>query len=140
MTLKNYGKTKKVKKDQEQKKGKEQKKSTLERKLDIPLPLSVIWYIIAISLLFYGLYILGMHFLLKHVVKEGGQWWIFTAERPVHNPFSGFQDIRWGKFYIPVKAMSKYYPFAPLAAFFGFLMLGVRSLTFSAFVKKFSKK
>ena len=68
MTLKNYGKTKKVKKDQEQKKGKEQKKSTLERKLDIPLPLSVIWYIIATSLLFYGLYILGMHFLLKHVV------------------------------------------------------------------------
>jgi len=136
MTLKNRGKEK----NQEQKKNKKPQKSTLERKLDIPLPLSVIWYIIATFLLFYGLYILGMHYLLKHVVQEGGQWWIFTAERPALNPFSGFQDVRWGEFYIPVKAMTKYYPLAPLAAFFGFLMLALRSLTFSAFVKKFSGK
>lgn len=124
MTLKIYGKGK-------------PEKSSLERKLDIPLPLSVIWYIVAVFLLFYGLYILGVHFLAKQVVSRGGEWWIFTIKRPHLNPFSGFQDVRWGTFYIPVKAMSRYYPFAPLAAFFGFFMLAIRSLSFSAFVKKF---
>lgn len=118
--------------------GRKPEKSSLEKKLDIPLPLSVIWYIAAVSLLFYGLYILGMHFVLKHVAQEGGEWWIFTMERPPLDPFSGFQDIRWGSFYIPVKAMARYYPFAPLAVLFGLLMLGIRSLAFSAFVRKFS--
>jgi len=138
MTLKSSGKKSQEKQNNYNKNPKKQ--SSLERKLDIPLPLSVIWYIIATFLLFYGLYILGMHYLLKHVTQEGGQWWVFTAKRPPLNPFSGFQDVRWGSFYIPVKAMARYYPFAPLAALFGLFMLGIRSLTFSAFIRKFSGK
>ena len=59
--MKNYGKGK-------------PEKSSLEKKLDIPLPLSVIWYIVAVFLLFYGLYILGVHFLAKQVVSKGGEW------------------------------------------------------------------
>ena len=120
MMSKNYGK----------------EKSSLERKLDIPFSLSVWWYIAAVFLLFYGIYAFGMFYLAKYVHAHGGDWHIFTIKRPRLTPFSSYRDVRWGKFYVPVRAVLVYYRFS-VVSLIGAVMLMVRKLSFNLFVRKF---
>jgi len=112
------------------------KKSSLERKLDIPFSLSVWWYIAAVFLLFYGIYTFGMFYLAKYVHANGGEWNMFTTKRPHLTPFSSYQDVRWGKFYVPVRAVLVYYRFS-VVSLIGAVMLMVRKLSFNLFVRKF---
>jgi len=112
------------------------KKSSLERKLDIPFSLSVWWYIAAVFLLFYGIYTFGMFCLAKDVHANGGEWNMFTTKRPRLTPFSSYRDVRWGKFYVPVRAFLVYYRFS-VVSLIGAVMLMVRKLSFNLFVRKF---
>lgn len=119
--------------------GKSKKRNALEKKLEVPFPLSVWWYLLSVFLLFFGIYIYGMHFLTDFVNSKGGTWSIFTTKRPHLTPYSGPQDIRWGSFYIPSIALNKYYAFAPFSLISGIVMLSLRFLFFKLFVKKHSQ-
>jgi hypothetical protein len=119
--------------------GKKPEKSSLERKLNIPFSLSVWWYIAAVFLLFFGIYALGMFYLTKYVQAQGGTWHLFTTKRPHLTPFSSYRDVRWGTFYIPVKAVLVYYRFAALSVI-GAIMLMIRRLSFNLFLKKFQSR
>jgi len=52
---------------------------------------------------------------------------------------SSYRDIRWGTFYIPVKAVLVYYRFAALSVI-GAIMLMIRRLSFNLFLKKFQSR
>jgi len=57
-------------------------------------------------------------------------------KRPHLTPFSSYQDVRWGKFYVPVRAVLVYYRFS-VVSLIGAVMLMVRKLSFNLFVRKF---
>lgn len=119
---------------------KAKKQSSLEKRLEAPLPLSVWWYLAAVFLLFFGIFVFGLRFLAAFVDSKGGQWSIFTIKRPHLTPYSGPQDVRWGIFYIPVIALNKLLSFAPIALLLGIVMLLLRFVMLKHFLNKHTQK
>lgn len=118
-------------------KPKEKPKADLKQKLEIPFILSIWWYMAGIFLLLFGVYILGMHFLQGYVDSYNGEWSFFTTQRPHLTPYSSPQEVRWGMFYIPTRAIDRFYAFAPVSAILGFLAMALRYVVLSAFLKKY---
>lgn len=71
---------------------------------------------------------------LKFINNKG----FLPGKGPCLIPSVAFRMLSGG-LYVPAKAMSRYCRFALRIVLFGLLMLGIRSLAFSAFVKKFSR-